>query len=128
MADKFTPGSAATNLSKFATDGGGSNQPSSLSRAPNTFGKTGGGILDDFVEGGVGFVGAFLQSAGKAAVNRLSGDSGRLSASQNREIEPGISAAEQRAQAQLFGVNLMDQNTQIALALGAVGLFLLLRK
>ena len=128
MGDKFTPGASATNLSKFVTDGGGSNKPSPLAQAPNTFGKTGGGVLDDLVEGGVGFVTAFLQGAGKAAVNNLSDDDGALSASHNREVEPGISAAEQRAQAQLFGVDLMDQTTQIAIAASAIGLFLLLRK
>ena len=126
MTDKFTSGTFATTASKEPFAGGAGQKPfTDLSKPLPTF--KAGGVLDDVIEGGVGFLSNVLQAFGNNVIRGIEGD-GTLSASMNREVAPGITGAEQRAQAQFFGLDVMDQNTQIALALGAVGIFLLLRK
>lgn len=85
------------------------------------------GVLDTASEFGSAVLGSAVNGLVKGAVRTVAGDEYLASRSFDRDVEPGESFAEQRAQNPL-GIDFASPTVQIALAAGAVGLFLLMRR
>lgn len=96
--------------------------------APGPSKVSGPGVLETVQEFGGSVLGALVNAGTKRIAREIDPGASGFGAGYDRTIEPGQSFAEQRAQTSLFGLDLSDTTTQLALAGAAVGLILLMRR
>jgi hypothetical protein len=114
------------NAADAAFGGIGGKDPNPV-LAPGPSKVTGPGVLETASEFGGNVLSALVNAGTKRIAREIDPGASGFGAGYDRRVTPGQTFEEQRGQARLFGLDVMDTTTQLMLAGAAIGLVLLLR-
>ena len=114
------------NVGDAAFGGFGGKDPNPI-LAPGPSKVSGPNILETASEFGGNILATLVSAGTKRVAREIDPGATGYGAGYDRTVAPGQSFVEQRAQDRLFGLDLSNTTTQLALAGAAVGLILLIR-